>query len=66
VAVGVDETGHDDKAVGRDLLGVRADLCLDRDDAPVLDEDVAAGKVADVRVDGYDVTTTDERSMAHG
>src|SRR5207248_8140570 len=66
VTVRVDEAGDDD-AVGRvDHLGVaRVDRRADRGDAVVLDEDVAAEDVADLRVHAQDVTAPDQYSLRH-
>ena len=59
----LDESGRDDAASGVDRLGaVGFDRRRHGGDAPVLDEDVAARQVADVRIDRNDRAVLDEQS----
>jgi hypothetical protein len=65
VAVGVDQSRRDDVAARVDDLGV--DLSeggRHRFDEAVLDEDVAPGKLADVRVHRQDVPGSNESALS--
>jgi hypothetical protein len=64
--MGIDEAGHDD-AVGRvDDLGVaRRDRRADRDDPLVLDQDVAAEDVADLRIHAQHMSSTEQHAVGH-
>ncbi len=64
--MGVDEARDDDVAGGIDRPGaVGGQVAADRGDPVVLDEDVGAGHLAELRVLGEDVSALDERSVGH-
>jgi hypothetical protein len=68
VPVGVDQPRHDDAAGGVHPLGVTGvEVVADRDDGVALDENVAAGELADRRIHRDDVAAADEHPrIRHG